>query len=152
MILKVLRQEKKVTVQKDFAVHALSVRQEKRLCSVIAVYGSIASFIPKAGNYVIKELNGLLDIPEKCYELPLNTFMYSAGNIVKEKADKTHYDFLRDNTEHYVGFLFEDYSRDYVYVMTKKLDNFAAQGLSVVHKIRTNNQKSGPSKKGSGAQ
>jgi hypothetical protein len=152
MILKVLRQEKKVTVQKDFTVHALSVRLGKRLCSVIAVYGTITSFNPKAGNYVIKQLNSLYDIPENCFDLPSNTFMYSAGSIVKEKADHIHYEFLRDHGEHYVGFLFDDYSRDNVYVMTKKLDNFASRGLSVVQNIRTNKRKSGPSKKGSGVQ
>ena len=152
MILKVLRQEKKVSVQKDFTVHALSVRLGKRLCSVIAVYGTITSFNPKAGNYVIKQLNSLLDIPENCFDSPVNTYMYSAGSIVKEKADQIHYDFLRDHGEHYVGNLFDDYSRDNVYVMTKKLDNFASRGLTVIQNIRTNNQKSGPSKKGSGAQ
>jgi len=78
--------------------------------------------------------------------------MYSAGSIVKEKADQIHYDFLRDHGEHYVGNLFDDYSRDNVYVMTKKIDNLVSRGLTVIQNIRTNNQKSGPSKKGSGAQ
>jgi hypothetical protein len=77
--------------------------------------------------------------------------MYSAGKIMKDKADLRHYEYRKIHEKHFVGHFYDDYTREYVYVMTKKLDNFVSQGLSVVHNIRKNNQKSGPSKKGSGA-
>jgi len=152
MILQILRQEKKTKVRNDFTVHAVSVRVGKRLCSAAVVYGSKSSFIPKAGNYVIQELDSLDNISEICLDTPMNTFMYSAGIIARDKAAQKHYDFLRNYTKHYVGRLYDDNTRETVYVMTKKLDNFATYGLSVLQNIRKNNQKSGPSKKGSGAQ
>ena len=70
----------------------------------------------------------------------------------KQRQDPVEYGLYGDYQGHYVGSFFDDPTRDTVYVMTKKIDDYASRGLSVVQKNRKNNQKSGPSKKGSGVE
>ena len=151
MILGILKKRNNVTPHNDILVHSLSARIGKSHCSAIAVYGSATNFSSKVGNYAIKNLNRLLDISENCSDPPLNTYMYSAGAISKLKQDKVNYKFLKDIGDHYVGHLFDDQTRESVYVTTKKIDDYASRGLSVVKNNRKNNQNSGPSEKGSGA-
>jgi hypothetical protein len=151
MLLQALRKKNAAIRHNDITIHVLSVKYGRNYCSAIGVYGNISGFSSKVGNYCITQVNRLIDITDSSYDPPMNTFMYSAGAMSRHKQSKFGYNLLKAYQEHYVDSFFDDNTRDTVYVLTKKIDDFASRGLSVVQKNRKNNQKSGPSKKGSGA-
>ena len=132
------------------AVHAFSIRVGRSYRYAMVIYGAPEGFIPSIGSYVIKKHERLADLSVDTSAL-IHTHKYSAGKSSSSRTKATEYDLFSDFGCSFVGKYYDDFSRDTIFVMMNKIDDFARRGLSVVQYNRKLINKSGPSKKGSGA-